>query len=79
VDAISVGYYSYAQFFYFQKPEASKYGKPEQEADSLLRGKITRPAYFITKVTNTDFPKEHADCKLIKQEGGFMFYERVPE
>ncbi len=77
VDAISVGYYSYARFFYFEKPSASKYGVHEE--DSLLYGNISRPAYFITKVTATDFPQQHPDCTLIGQDGGFLFYKRMPQ
>ncbi len=76
VDVMPIGFKSYAQYFYFQKPSASIYGINED--DSLLNGNISRPAYFVTKITNLDFPKSHPDCKLIKQEGGFLFYERFP-
>lgn len=71
-----IGFKSYAQYFYFRKPALSKYG--ENEADSLLYANIERPAYFVSKITNEEFFKSHPDCKRIKQEGGFLFYVRMP-
>ena len=69
-----VGFKSYAQYFYAKKPEAPVYG--EADEDFLLKGKITRPAYFVVKITNTNFDSTCNGCKLIKQEGGFNFYKR---
>jgi len=69
------GFKSYAQFFYFQKQPSIVH---PDELDYLVHGPIDKPAYFVTKVTTTDLPQVCPDCKLIKQEGGFMFYRRDP-
>jgi 4-amino-4-deoxy-L-arabinose transferase-like glycosyltransferase len=69
------GFKSYAQFFYFQKQPTVVH---PDELDYLVHGPIDKPAYFVTKVTTTDLPQVCPDCKLIKQEGGFMFYRRDP-
>lgn len=71
-----VGFKSYAQYFYGQKPPEPKYGKNQLEY--LLRGKIDRPAYFVVKINNKEFTDQCNDCTLLKQEGGFLFYERKP-
>ncbi len=71
-----VGFKSYAQYFYGQKPPEPKYGNKQLEY--LLRGKIDRPAYFVVKINNKEFTDQCNDCTLIKQEGGFLFYERKP-
>jgi hypothetical protein len=72
----TVDFKSYAQYFYFQKmpskPEASDNGW-------LLNGPIDKPAYFVAKVTSKDFFDDKPQCKLIRQEGGFLFYSRQPE
>jgi len=69
-----IGFKSYAQYFYAKKPATPVYG----EADEifLLKGNITKPAYFVVKITNTGFDTTCNNCKLIKQEGGFKFYKR---
>ncbi|HRN73460.1 MAG TPA: glycosyltransferase family 39 protein [Ginsengibacter sp.] len=71
-----VGFKSYAQYFYGQKPPEPKYGNNQLEY--LLRGKIDRPAYFVVKINNKEFTDQCNDCTLLKQEGGFLFYERKP-
>lgn len=69
-----IGFKSYAQYFYAKKPEEPKYGN--NEVDFLLTGSITRPAYFVVKITEKNFENRCKDCTLIKQEGGFKFYKR---
>ena len=69
-----MGFRSYAHYFYQKKPASPKYGEADKEF--LLKGDITRPAYFVVKITNTKFESECTDCQLIKQEGGFKFYKR---
>ena len=70
-----IGFKSYAQYFYFRRPAAIKIGE-EEETNYLLKGPIYKPAYFVVKITNKQFDTLCTDCKLIKQEGGFKFYER---
>ena len=69
-----IGFKSYAQYFYAKKPATPVYGEADEEF--LLKGNITRPAYFVVKVTNTEFDSTCNNCTLIKQEGGFKFYRR---
>jgi len=69
-----IGFKSYAQYFYAKKPATPVYG--EKDEDFLLKGNITRPAYFVVKITNTKFDSTCNGCTLIKQEGGFNFYKR---
>ncbi|MDE3214738.1 MAG: glycosyltransferase family 39 protein [Bacteroidota bacterium] len=71
-----VGFKSYAQYFYTQKKPEPVYG--EKDLPFLLKGKITRPAFFVVKVGNKEFDSTCARCQLIRQEGGFRFYERTP-
>jgi 4-amino-4-deoxy-L-arabinose transferase-like glycosyltransferase len=69
-----IGFKSYAQYFYAKKPASPVYGEADEQF--LLKGNITRPAYFVVKVTNTGFDSTCNNCELIKQEGGFKFYKR---
>ena len=69
-----IGFKSYAQYFYAKKPATPVYG--EADENFLLKGNITRPAYFVVKITNTNFDSTCNGCSLIKQEGGFNFYKR---
>ncbi len=71
-----IGFKSYAQYFYAKKPASPVYG--EADEPFLLKGDITKPAYFVVKVTNTGFDSTCNKCTLIKQEGGFKFYKREP-
>lgn len=70
-----IGFKSYAHYFYAQK--MAKYS--EDEEDYLLKGDIDKPAYFVTKVTDTEFPTANPECQLIRQEGGYVFYSRMPK
>lgn len=71
-----IGFKSYAQYFYAKKPATPVYGEADEQF--LLKGNITKPAYFVVKVTNTGFDSTCNNCTLIKQEGGFKFYKREP-
>lgn len=69
-----IGFKSYAQYFYAKKPAFPVYGEGDEQF--LLKGNITKPAYFVIKITNTGFDSTCNNCELIKQEGGFKFYKR---
>jgi 4-amino-4-deoxy-L-arabinose transferase-like glycosyltransferase len=69
-----IGFKSYAQYFYAKKPASPVYGEADEEF--LLKGNITKPAFFVVKITNTGFDSTCNGCSLIKQEGGFKFYKR---
>ena len=73
----TVGFKSFAQFFYFQKqPQKNLYAS---DGDWLLNNKIDKPAFLVAKNTNREYFNEHPDCKLINEEGGFLFYQRLPD
>ncbi len=71
-----IGFKSYAQYFYAKKPATPVYG--EKDEQFLLKGNITKPAFFVVKITNIGFDTSCNNCTLIKQEGGFKFYKREP-
>ena len=72
----TIGFYSYAPYFYFQKMPGA--GKESSNKEWLLDGAIDKPVYLVTKVTSKSLFEKHFDCKLIKEEGGFLFYLRLP-
>lgn len=100
----SIGYKSYAYFFYSNvqplDAEANKlftqwitenhgesgsaYVSPEQlrtwKNEWILRGKIDRPAYFISKNTfEHEVVKYYPELVKSGQKNGFIFWERIPE
>ncbi len=70
------GFHSYAPFFYFRQPDDNL----DKRADKawLATGKIDKPVYIITKITDT-YIASLPDVELIKEEGGYRFYKRQPE
>jgi hypothetical protein len=72
----SVGFYSYAPYFYFQKMPGGNIESSKKEW--LLNGEIDKPVYMVAKSTAKNLFDKHPDCRLIKQEGGFLFYCRLP-
>jgi len=72
----TIGFYSYAPYFYFQKMPGGNSESSNKEW--LLNGDIDKPVYLVAKATNRSFFDKHPDCNLIKQEGGFLVYYRMP-
>ena len=70
------GFHSYAPFFYFKQPNNNL----EKRADKqwLISGDIDKPVYIISKITDIYLPTLK-DLKLIKEEGGYRFYKRIPK
>jgi 4-amino-4-deoxy-L-arabinose transferase-like glycosyltransferase len=73
----TIGFYSYAPYFYFRKMPEAKTESSNKEW--LLNGDIDKPVYMVTQSTKRNLFDNHSDCKLIKQEGGFLFYLRLPK
>ncbi|MCF6359727.1 MAG: glycosyltransferase family 39 protein [Cyclobacteriaceae bacterium] len=69
------GFHSYAPFFYFKQPNDNL----EKRANNqwLIKGEIDKPVYIISKITDTHLPKL-TDLELLKEEGGYRFYKRMP-
>jgi 4-amino-4-deoxy-L-arabinose transferase-like glycosyltransferase len=76
VYATTIGFWSYANYFYFQKMPGGNVESSNKEW--LLNGKIDKPVYMVAKSTSKDMFDKHPDCKFIRQEGGFLFYCRMP-
>lgn len=66
-----LGFKSYAQLFYFQKPRPTKIF---QENELLNTKKLDKPAYFIMKIDADSTLKAHPNLELIREENGFLFY-----
>jgi 4-amino-4-deoxy-L-arabinose transferase-like glycosyltransferase len=69
------GFKSYAHLFYFDKKPGNR---PESfNEEWLLRGKIDKPVYFVTKITNHDLDQAKG-IKFLSSRNGFNFYLRTP-
>jgi 4-amino-4-deoxy-L-arabinose transferase-like glycosyltransferase len=73
----TIGYYSYAPYFYFRKMPGGNIESSNKEW--LLNGEIDKPVYFVTQSTKKILLDKHPDCRFIKQDGGFLFYYRLPK
>jgi 4-amino-4-deoxy-L-arabinose transferase and related glycosyltransferases of PMT family len=73
----TVGFYSYAPFFYFRKMPGGN--AESSNKDWLLDGEIDKPVYIVAKSTSKKEMDKYPDCRFIKQEGGFLFYSRLPK
>ena len=73
----TIGFYSYAPYFYFQKMPGGNSESSDKEW--LLNGEIDKPVYIVAKSTAKEMLDKHPDCRFIKQEGGFIFYSRLPK
>ena len=73
----TIGYYSYAPYFYFRKMPGANIESSNKEW--LLNGEIDKPVYIVTQSTKKILLDKHPDCTFIKQEGGFLFYYRLPK
>ncbi len=72
-----IGFKSYAQYFYFGLMPGHR--PPQYSDEWLLTGEIDRPTYLITKIHRTKLVIDKApDVRLLKTEGGFVFFERLP-
>jgi 4-amino-4-deoxy-L-arabinose transferase-like glycosyltransferase len=76
VYATTIGYFSYANYYYFQKMPGGNVSNSDR--DWLLNGNIDKPVYMAAKSTERQMFEKHPDCIFLKQEGGFLFYVRMP-
>ena len=72
----TIGFYSYAQYFYFQKMPGGNIESSNK--DWLLKGETDKPVFMVAKSNAKNLFAKHPDCMLLKQEGGFLFYYRMP-
>jgi hypothetical protein len=72
----TVGFKSYAQYFY--KKVLPWHAKSEDES-WLMSGKIDKPVYFVLKEGNLE-NHVNAEMKELYRKGGFVFFKReVPQ
>lgn len=72
----TIGFKSYAHLFYSRKKEQTN--KNSYKMDWLLSGAIDKPAYFVSKITEENIPKNYPDLKEIYRKNGFVFWYRKP-
>lgn len=72
---------SYAHLFYTDKPRhlsaAARSMPPDAWEPWLLEGAIDRPAYFVAKVNDAERWRAHPALRVVREEGGYVFFERV--
>ena len=72
---------SYAHLFYSRKPyelSAIAKGIPADKWETwLLDGEIDHPAYFVSKINDSERWRTHQNLRVIGEHGGFVFFERV--
>jgi hypothetical protein len=73
VYVMTFGFHSYAPYFYFAQPNNNVDKRADD--DFLLNGRIDKPVYIITKITD-QYLLTKSDLKLLKEEGGYRFYKR---
>ena len=72
----TIGFKSYAHLFYSHKKEQAD--KNSYNTDWLLRGKVDKPTYFVSKITSVeDIQKDYPELKEIYRKNGFVFWRRV--
>ncbi|MFT4737037.1 MAG: 4-amino-4-deoxy-L-arabinose transferase-like glycosyltransferase [Cyclobacteriaceae bacterium] len=72
----TVGYKSYAHYFYGRVDSYDQQEAPAQ--DWLLSGPIDKPVYLSVKINKEGKMSAYNDARRLYQKGGFVFYERLP-
>lgn len=71
-------YKSYAHYFYGKRPLS--YPENARNQEWLLKGKIDKPVYLVSKSNNAKELQEHClDCVFLEKKWGFYMYKRVPQ
>ncbi|WP_343673423.1 glycosyltransferase family 39 protein [Chitinophaga sp.] len=70
----TLGYWSYAPFFYTHKEKPVNQNSYKEEW--LLTGDIDKPVYFVTKVDRVDGYKQYSSLKELYRKNGFVFLKR---
>ena len=69
-----VGFHSYAQLYYFEKPASRR---PEASDENwLLNGPVDKPTFLIARIDRADVYYANRNLQLIKEENGFVFFKR---
>jgi 4-amino-4-deoxy-L-arabinose transferase-like glycosyltransferase len=73
----SIGFKSYGDLFYAEKPQGLN--RKSREDEWLLYGSIDKPAYLVRKINRNLDMERNEKLEKLGQEGGYVFYRRVPE
>lgn len=68
------GFKSYAQYFYFQKPNYNN--KLSSDETWLTHGKVDKDVYLVVKLNNKHKFDTMPQFNLVNEGGGFLFYHR---
>lgn len=72
---------SYAHLFYTDKQPHLSGSAMGITADAwepwLLTARLDRPAYFVAKVNDAEPWRRHPNLRVVREEGGFVFFERA--
>ena len=72
---------SYAHLFYTDKPYHLSGAANGIAVDAwepwLLEGAISKRAYFVARITDADPWRTHPKLRVLREEGGFVIFERV--
>jgi 4-amino-4-deoxy-L-arabinose transferase-like glycosyltransferase len=71
------GFKSYAQYFYTNKQ--APMNRASLEDQWLITGPIDKPVYIVSKIFQREEVLRHPDIKLLYEQGGFVFYVRMPK
>lgn len=73
----SVGFKTYAYYFYFQQPQYTNQPHGQERQEWLTHGIVDKPVYIVVKITEK-YVKELPDVELVKKLGGYVIYKRNP-
>ena len=72
----TIGYYSYAPFFYANKMQRAC--KDCNEEEFFLHGAVDRDVYFVTKVTALQsVVDQNPQLEIVEKKGGFALLKRI--
>lgn len=72
----TLGYYSYAPYFYANKQQRAC--KDDDEEEFFLHGKTDREVYFVAKVnTMQSIAEQNLPLVEVERKGGFVLFKRI--
>jgi hypothetical protein len=73
----TVGYKSYAPFFYAEVGERE--GVLAKPADWILSNQLDRAAYLVSKITDKErLMNDYPVLRFLYEKNGFVFFEKLP-
>lgn len=72
-----IGNRSYAQYFYFRKPQGIRLEASDE--NWLLNGPVDKPTFLISRIDRAEAYYKNPNLELLKEENGFVFFRRKPD